>query len=246
LAASDGTAQPGSTLPIVYDEFGVESTIPNAKGDLYSGQEPATTHPVEEATQAGFYRQAFQLAFCQPHVRAILLFSLVDSPDLAGWQSGVYYADRTPKPSLAAVKAAAIAVRRNAIARCSWLHVTPRPLINFFPAGAPTSRSGRLPIVLTCDVDCAFRLRLERLPAHSTTLEAHGSARGGIGLRVLLPRARLAPSRYRFTLTATATSNQGPAASLASAPFEIRPPGAPSPPATPPALRRALALVRTR
>ena len=35
--AFDGTAQAGSTLPILYDEYGVESQIPAAKAALYSG-----------------------------------------------------------------------------------------------------------------------------------------------------------------------------------------------------------------
>src|SRR6185295_15418522 len=35
--AFDGTAQKGSTLPIVYDEFGVESTIAPEKSQLYTG-----------------------------------------------------------------------------------------------------------------------------------------------------------------------------------------------------------------
>src|SRR5438105_5023121 len=53
--AFDGTAQRGSTLPIVYDEFGVESRIPSAKASLYTGTEPATTKPVDERTQAEYY-----------------------------------------------------------------------------------------------------------------------------------------------------------------------------------------------
>ena len=54
--AFDGTAQAGSTLPIYYDEFGVESQIPPAKASLYTGVEPKTTHPVDEQTQALYYR----------------------------------------------------------------------------------------------------------------------------------------------------------------------------------------------
>src|SRR5205823_6172363 len=99
--AFDGTAQRGSTLPIVYDEFGVESMFPASKASLYTGSEPATTHPVDQATQAAYYRQAFALAFCQPNVRAILVFSLIDETALSGWQSGVFYADDTSKTSLA-------------------------------------------------------------------------------------------------------------------------------------------------
>ena len=46
--AFDGTAQPGTTLPILYDEFGVEAVIPAAKASLYTGTEPATVRPVRK------------------------------------------------------------------------------------------------------------------------------------------------------------------------------------------------------
>src|ERR687887_2583491 len=122
--AFDGTAQRGSDLPLVYDEFGVQSTVPPEKASLYTGAEAATVHPVDEGTQASFYAQAFQLAFCQPNVRTFLVFSLIDEQPMLGWQSGVYYVDETPKTSLALVKAAANRVRRNAIAECPGLQVT--------------------------------------------------------------------------------------------------------------------------
>ena len=111
--AFDGTAQAGSTLPILYDEFGVESQIPTGKAKLYTGTEPTTTRPVDETTQGQYYGQALQLAFCQPNVVGILLFHSHDEPALTGFQSGVYYADGTPKASLEPV--------RNAIrdARCT-------------------------------------------------------------------------------------------------------------------------------
>src|SRR5205085_90537 len=95
--AFDGTGQRGSTLPILYDEFGVESDIPAAETALYTGTEPATVHPVDEATQAQYYNQALQLAFCQPNVIGLLLFHAVDEQARAGWQSGVYYVDGQPK-----------------------------------------------------------------------------------------------------------------------------------------------------
>jgi Cellulase (glycosyl hydrolase family 5). len=52
-AAFDGTAQRGSQLPILYDEFGIESQIPPAKASFYTGTEPTTTHPVDEAPRRG-------------------------------------------------------------------------------------------------------------------------------------------------------------------------------------------------
>ena len=91
--AFDATGQKGSTLPIVYDEFGVESTFPADKAGLYTGTEASTVHPVDQATQALYYEQALNLAFCQPNVQTFLVFSLLDENALPGWQSGVYYAD---------------------------------------------------------------------------------------------------------------------------------------------------------
>ena len=97
--AFDGTAQPGSELPIFYGEFGVESEIPAGKASLYTGAEPATTRPVSESTQAAYYEAALALAFCQPTVGGMLLFLSRDERARPGWQSGIHYVDGTPKTS---------------------------------------------------------------------------------------------------------------------------------------------------
>jgi hypothetical protein len=218
--AFDGTAQRGSDLPIVYDEFGVESLIPAEKASLYTGAEPSTVHPVDEATQAAYYTQALQLAFCQPTVKAFLVFSLLDENALPGWQSGVYYADATPKSSLAPVQDAANAVRRNRIA-CPGLQVTPRLGIRWFPSGRPGSQPSTFPVSLTCDVDCVYRFRVEKLPAHGTTLSVTGTATGRTVTRVAFRQARLAPGSYRLTAWARATTNVGPPATASSPVFVI-------------------------
>ncbi len=105
-AAFDGTAQDGSTLPILYDEFGVETAIPAAKRSAYTGTEPPSTHPVSESTQAAIYSSALRTAACQANVLGILLFHVEDESALSGWQSGEFYADDSPKSSLAPVRAA--------------------------------------------------------------------------------------------------------------------------------------------
>jgi hypothetical protein len=102
--AFNGTAQLGSSLPIVYDEYGVDSQIPDAKRNFYGGREPATTRPVSEGVQAAYYDEALRMAACQPTVRGFLIFHVTDETDFNRWQSGVYYADGTPKTSRAAVK----------------------------------------------------------------------------------------------------------------------------------------------
>jgi hypothetical protein len=102
--AFDGTGQPGSTLPIVYGEYGVETRIPAAKAPLYTGSEPVDA--VDETTQARYYVQAIQTAGRQPHVRMLFLFHVQDETRLEGLQSGTRYADGTPKSSEAPVRAA--------------------------------------------------------------------------------------------------------------------------------------------
>ena len=104
--AFSGTAQQGRDLPIVYGEYGVETTIPTAKTQLYTGHE--VIPGVDETTQASFYVQAIRLAACQPTVRMLLLFHVVDEPRLEGLQSGLRYADGSPKSSLERVRAASL------------------------------------------------------------------------------------------------------------------------------------------
>jgi hypothetical protein len=116
--AFDGTAQKGSTLPILYGEFGVESIIPTERMGAYGGVEPASSGAVDEATQARYYTEAFKLALCQPNVIGILVFHVTDENTLPGWQSGPYYANGVPKSSLGAIRDAANGARAGTLASC--------------------------------------------------------------------------------------------------------------------------------
>jgi hypothetical protein len=116
--AFDGTAQRGSTLPILYGEFGVESVIPSTKSARYSGTEPESSGAVDEATQARYYDEAFKLALCQPNVIGIMVFHVVDESALAAWQSGPFYADGTPKSSLDAIRQAVAGAQHHTSASC--------------------------------------------------------------------------------------------------------------------------------
>jgi hypothetical protein len=117
--AFDGTAQLGSELPIAYTEFGVQSMIPeSAQGPYTNLQSPLGLDAVDEATQADYYRQALELAACQPTVVGLVIFHLNDEADLNRWQSGPYYADGTPKTGLAAIRDAAVKARRGKLSSC--------------------------------------------------------------------------------------------------------------------------------
>jgi hypothetical protein len=117
--AFDGTAQAGSSVPIVYDEFGVQSRIPASKAALYEGAEPRSIRPVDEATQGSYYAEALAMAECQPTVAAMLLFHVSDEPFLARWHSGLFYADDTPKSSLPVVQRAIGSLHTDGIPSCT-------------------------------------------------------------------------------------------------------------------------------
>jgi len=114
--AFDGTGQPGSTLPIAYGEYGLQTTIPPSKSGAYSGAEPAPTKPIDEESQGAAYVAAIRMVACQPTVRMLLFFHVTDEPQLDRLQTGVYYADDAPKASLEPVAAEARAAARGSIA----------------------------------------------------------------------------------------------------------------------------------
>jgi hypothetical protein len=93
----------GTPLPIVYGEYGVDTDIPRAERSLYSGRRPPRIDPVSARRQAADYIEAIRLAACQPLVRMLLFFHVTDESRLTGLQTGLYYPNNTPKPSLASV-----------------------------------------------------------------------------------------------------------------------------------------------
>jgi hypothetical protein len=119
--AFDGTAQPGRDLQIAYTEYGVQTVIPESAQEPYTNlQSPIGKDAVSEETQAQYYRDAIELAACQPTVAAIFFFHLFDEADLNRWQSGPYYADATtPKSSRDPIRAAAQEAREGELADCS-------------------------------------------------------------------------------------------------------------------------------
>jgi hypothetical protein len=134
--AFDGTAQRGTTLPIVYDEFGVQSQIPTAKEQDYSGSKPASERPVAESRQGAFYAEAVALAACQPTVTGFLIFHVSDESNLDRWQSGLFYADDTPKSSLPVVRDAIASLRAGRLDSCSAAAAASS-------AGAPTRTAAK-------------------------------------------------------------------------------------------------------
>ena len=111
--------QRGAGLPVYYTEFGVQTKVPAPHRHAYTDvHSPAALDAVDPATQARYYREALELAACQPTVKGLFVFHTFDEPDLAGWQSGLYYADQKPKPSLGPFRTSAADARAARLTRC--------------------------------------------------------------------------------------------------------------------------------
>ena len=202
-AAFDGTAQRGSQLPILYDEFGIESQIPPAEALLYTATEPATTKPVDEATLGQMYAQAMQMTFCQPTVIGILLFHMQDEPALSGWQSGVYYVDGSPKASLPIVRASALGVHRGIAASCPGLQLTPKVVLKI----ARPDKKG-VKVTVTCSLDCTYSVTVDRRRLTGTAV--------GATPKTVVFKGPFRKGRHAVAATALAVLNAGPPASASS------------------------------
>ena len=190
------------------------SQIPAIKETLYTGTEPATVHPVDEATQAAFYKQALQLTFCQPTVIGLLLFHYVDERARAGWQSGLYYLDGTPKTSLTPVRDAIDATRRGVVARCPALQLTPKLTVS-------TTVKPRLRVTLASKLDVHYTLRLQRIDGKAPKLVLKGTLVGRTK-KVVPVNANLVRGRYHWIAHTAAAKNAGAARVSTSRTFTIR------------------------
>jgi hypothetical protein len=96
--------------------------VPSARSAYFGRENVATT---DEASQAEIYSQAIPFIACDPAVRSLLFFHLVDDPNLDRWQSGLIRANGTRRPSFDSVKTA---IARTG-GRCggvttAWRHAT--------------------------------------------------------------------------------------------------------------------------
>ncbi len=124
--AFNGTAQLDVErgLPLWIDEAGWQVNTNGLVG--YTGAENVPT--IDEATQARYHAQLIRLAACDPDVATLHLFHWIDDTARdAGFQSGQYRLDGTPRPAYAQVAKAVAETDRGA--RCpgtqaSWRHLT--------------------------------------------------------------------------------------------------------------------------
>jgi hypothetical protein len=139
----NGTLQPtigqqaGGGLPLSLNEVGVQTDSTGKPG--YLGVEVSANaaggvvgSSATEAYQASWYEQMLSLLACDPNVEIVNIYHLIDEAGLAGWQSGLYYVDRSPKASASVVH--------------DWIATTggdcQGPLHPWTPPGVPAAAKG--------------------------------------------------------------------------------------------------------
>lgn len=185
--------QAGGGLPFSLNEMGIQTDTTGQLG--YVGSEVSANAAggvvgatATEAYQASYYQQTLDLLACDPNVRVMNFFHLVDEPNLAGWQSGLYwFGTTTPLPKQSAQ------VVHDWIARTSGKcqgTVTP-----WTPAGVPAG------VTTTTTIPFAPSVRH---PKPAQTLVAIGSGLGAGKVKVynggnFALRASAAPLGPAFT-----------------------------------------------
>ena len=206
--AFGGTAQPipgAGGVGIWYMEGGSQTAIDTEKQAAYSGTEnvavvpdflggepdapppPETSAAPDQYTQV---RDTIRLAACQPYVHAYFNFLLFDEPRLGGWQSGAFWADRTPKDSLPGFRQA-IAEANSGTVDCSALKGG-RPSADFTPPSTPAeleavAQQGPLRVELSWTGPGFFVGFSDDMPR-------------AIGAEAVTPARGLGAEAFRFTL----------------------------------------------
>jgi hypothetical protein len=228
--AFNGTAQPGAALPIVYDEFGVQTKIPRRKAGAYNNLGTKVAQDaVSEATQADYYRQALTLAYCQPNVVGLLVFHVSDESNGNAWQSGLFYADDTPKSSVKLMRAATEAAAEGTLSSCSsakaptFLDSVTLPQKGAFEPDN-TSWGGDL----TCKKWCTYVARLEEFPSGKPvyTMKADGAPNAFVP--VVFPQEKLPIGKYRMVVRVWAYGKVGTAVAKYGTPFSVEQSPAPA------------------
>jgi hypothetical protein len=143
--AERGIPAPPNAMRLDLDETGWQVAIPASLQKFYTGKENVI--PIDEGTQAQYYSDIIRFISCDPDVRSLSFFHLVDETDLDRWQSGLMRADDSRRPSYAAVKAAIAQTQgRCQLTPPGWKHVTSvnGAIVSFGYLGKPKAWSNKL------------------------------------------------------------------------------------------------------
>jgi len=229
------------SLPIDLDEAG-EQTVVTGHEPAYDGTAENVV-PISEAEQSVNHVELAEIGACDPAVKTVLWFPLIDDPGISiGFQSGNLFADFTPKLSYAGMKAKIASAQGTCQGGVygvpqRWSHTTEvigaRGIF-----GGPGTEPGSQPIdrpagtrgvwtSLTVGEEATYTARLQRVlrpdgegakTVASLTGIAKASYRPGLNFRLPAP---LPSGCYRFGIVLRAATNLSRTTSLTSRTFLV-------------------------
>jgi hypothetical protein len=243
--AFNGTAQPTfaeagkpATKPLRFDldEVGWQVAPLPGLASMYTGIETPGTNLVSEQDQATDYGDTITLAECDPGVRMLSFFHLIDETDLDRWQSGLERADGSHRPSYDAVKQAIARTHGDCPATpVRWRHLTgvvlpvvawgslkPKPLKRTrwtFTTGAGEEADFRAGVFKAGPSKAVLGRRLAA-GKPGPLLFARGLIKAKSRL-VYFPKRRLKPGRYVYAIRMSATMNSQRTSTFVSRPFRV-------------------------
>ncbi|MFL5931232.1 MAG: hypothetical protein ACJ75P_08245 [Gaiellaceae bacterium] len=243
--AFNGTRQPtfaergrAGGLRFRLDEVGWQVRIVASAAHAYEGVENVPT--TEEASQAQIYGGLIRYLACDPTVRSLLFFGLIDEPSLERWQAALVRADGTPRPAYGAVKSTFAETGGRCFGSTRpWRHsTTVAGARAIFPRGnvVPANRRSWV-FKVRADEGARFRAgifgvkgpsKVDRkgiarsLTRSGGVLRAAGAAKAHRTPRVKFRSRKLAPGWYVYGVRLAAETNAKRASTFVSKPFRIK------------------------
>lgn len=230
-------AGPG-TLGLVIDEFGWQVGILPRLAGSYTSKENVPT--ISEARQARYYRDVIRMVACNTAVTDVMVFHLIDEPDLRRFQTGVLRIDRSKRPSHDALRDA-IAAASACPNRVGWWHSSRVAGVRAeFGTRTRSARATSFGISATAGEDAVAKVGVFRVSdafarpdaedvsrslasaaGAPPVLAATEPVRAGRRPRIEL-RGSLAPGHYVFGVRFTAALGRERSRTLVSPVFEVR------------------------
>jgi hypothetical protein len=240
--AFHGTAQPTfeDGLRFNLDETGWQSAAPPSSATAYNSSEINET--IDEATQAQIYGEMIRYLACDPSVENVLVYRLIDEPDLKRWQSGVIRADGSRKPAYDAIKETIAQTG----GRCGgqvrgFQHRSDVEGANAtFQLGPKPARATAFRFTVTAEENAKFDARIIRVSAKTGLSRSQRTAlsvsfplasaavaadTGNVQARwapvVQFPAKRLKPGWYVYAVKLVSEANPDRASTFVSGPFRV-------------------------
>jgi len=228
--AFNGTAQPTfaeagaqsmNPLRLELDEVGWQVAPMAALAGMYTGAE--NVPPVDEATQAEYYWDVVMEAECDPAIRSLSFFLLVDEPDLSHWQSGLERVDGSHRESYNSVRTAIAQTHGDCQqGMTSWRHVKTviEPRVAWGKLRRP-ARWTKWRISAGAGEEALFRAGIFKAGTSKRAITrslTRGRPRAVLGARgtikaktrtIAFPARRLKRGRYVIAIRMSATMNPG-------------------------------------